>query len=196
MYIATNKHVIDEYGEFGFEVKFCSLWSQEHIPRYNDNFLGKYTYFWKPLKGKAFLVGYSEDLDFAILKFDFKDNNFKGEERYLFTSIPKFETNISNIGDIIYRWNTTSLSKKEINYVCDEYNIVDLDAECSLGEHFIKLNKSGIPGTSGSPYFNQNGQFVGIHVGSNQTHRVSFILPSYVLIEEYEKIIGKPLFYT
>lgn len=192
LYIATNKHVVEDEDALGFETKFCFLWEQSEIPRYNNNLLGQYKYFWKPLKGTSHIVGYSDTYDFAILRFDFEENKFNGEERYLFHSIPRFDTAIPNVGDKLYRWNTISLRKGTVDYSFDEFSITKLDCTINLGDHFIELDKIGVGGTSGSPFFNKNGELIGINVGSSPYN--SYILPASIVLEEYEKIIGQPLF--
>lgn len=198
LYIATNKHVIssDINSNKGFMTDFaCFRENYEYIGKTNTNrYLTTQSFKVERLEGVSYIVGYSKEHDFAILRFDFAQNEFfniiRFNELYEFSTLPRFDNVNPQIGDKVYHWDVNDLENDNIKL--KEHTITNLDVSNNLGNHFIEISAGSRHGNSGSGVFNEKGELVGMLVGSDVNN--VYILPSSIILEEYEKIMGHPLY--
>ena len=200
LYIATNKHVIDSdiNSNKGFMTRFaCFRDNYDYIGKLNpiNRYLATQTFRVDMLDGVSHIVGYSKEHDFAIVRFDFDQNKFfnriRFNELYELSTPPRFDNVNPQIGDKVYRWDINELESDNIKL--KEHTITSLDTSNSMGSKLIGLSTGTRPGNSGSGIFNEKGELVGIHVGKG-ADGMAYILPSSIILEEYEKIMGHPLY--
>ena len=199
LYIATNKHVIesDINTNKGFMTRFaCFRDNYDYIGKLNpiNRYLATQSFRVDMLDGASYIVGYSKEYDIAILRFDFDQNKFfniiRFNELYEFSTPPRFDNVNPQIGDKVYRWDVRDINDKTATI--KEYSIEEFEASNNLGNHFTKLNGVSYHGTSGSAFFNEKGECVGMLKGGDQKY--TYIIPSSIILEEYEKIMGHPLY--
>ena len=199
LYIATNKHVIDKdiNSNKGYFTRFsCFRNDYDYIGKLNpiNRYLATQTFRVDMLEGVSYIVGYSEEYDFAILRFDFAQNEFfnriRFNELFEFSTPPRFDNVNPQIGDKVYRWDVRDIYDKEATI--KEFTIKGIGLSNDFGSNTIQLMGRSGSGTSGSPFFNEKGELVGMHMGGQGEY--SYILPSSIILEEYEKIMGHPLY--
>lgn len=198
LYIVTNKHVIssDINSNKGFMTDFaCFRENYKYIGKINTNrYLTTQSFKVQRLEGVSYIVGYSEEYDFAILRFDFAQNEFfnriRFNELFEFSTPPRFDNVNPQIGDKVYRWDVRDIYDKEATI--KEFTIKGIGLSNDFGSNTIQLMGRSGSGTSGSPFFNEKGELVGMHMGGKGEY--SYILPSSIILEEYEKIMGHPLY--
>jgi len=181
MYIATNQHCAvgsnAKGKKNGFYIRFADAFEELNVvmDTYDIN---------------TIFVGETYSPDFAILKCDI--SNIPYEERYLFKAIPKIEEIELTQGMPVYMYHmprgSDAILKSGILKTLEKYMWDKNTAS-------YRLTDFSISGDSGSFVFTQQGNCLGIMVGSNYTNHGNYsIAISYDLLPPaFEKIVGRPL---
>lgn len=182
MYIATNQHVANMgWGsKYGYYIRFADDF--EDI----NNLMEKHN-----VKGD--LVGYTYNPDFAIIKCDI--SNIPYEDREVFKAIPKIEEVPLEVNMPVYMYHMTKKQNESLKtgslYSTDK--IAEID-----GKIYYHISEISIDGDSGSMFFTQDGQCLGMLVGAKvsptNNSRHDIIIPYDLIPTTFEEIVERPLY--
>lgn len=185
MYIATNQHCVvgnDAKGKKnGFYIRFSDTYNELNVlmDTYDIN---------------TIFVGETYSPDFAILKCDISSIPY--EDRQLFKAIPKIEDIELTQGMPVYMYHmprgSDAILKTGSLYSTEKIAGYDGKTMCYY------TTAIGISGDSGSLFFTQNGQCLGIvasrmTLNNNSTYYNS-VIPYDLIPTTFEKIVGRPLY--
>ncbi len=182
MYIATNQHVATAKwrDKYGYYIRFANEFMEMNTVMDNYNI-------------KGYLVGYTYNPDLAIIKCDI--SNIPYEERVIFKSIPKIKEIAleQNMPVYMYHMTETLNPRLKQGFLYSTELIDGFDGTMSYYTTDISIG-----GDSGSLFFTQKGQILGVVVGgrviNNTLPYYSVLIPYDLIPTTFEKIVGRPLY--
>jgi len=185
LYVATNWHVADtgsstKGGEHGYQIRFCKNYKEK-----NSLIFHSHAY--------AYIVGHTSNPDYAILKCDISTIPYA--DRYWFKTIPQIKDVELTQGMPVYMYHLVPnhFSSLKNGSLYSTEKIMGFDGTMSYYTSDISIG-----GDSGSLFFTQQGQCLGMLVGSmtinNTLPYYSVIIPYDLIPTTFEKIVGRPLY--
>jgi len=182
IYIITNEHITSHMERmakrYGYYVRFSSDYEEL------NNLMETYAV-------KAWYVGSTYTPDYAVLKCDISSIPY--EDRQKFKSIPKIEEIELTQGMPVYMYHMTKDQHENLKTGL----LTSIEKrEWRNGLMSYYTNDISVNGDSGSLFFTQKGQCLGMLVGSrhNNSGSYSVIIPYDLIPTTFEKIVGRPLY--
>ena len=188
IYIATNRHVclMGNLGpKYGFKVSFEDKEKNDILKENNI---------------KGYITGYSGDFeygDFGIIELDISSLDY--EQRKLFKSVPIDKENIKNeTGTIAYFYHITLNGNYELRKTKILPTVPELCFSWAIEKFHLQCSLDSISGDSGSYYFDENGNLVGVLVGmtgkvvNGERIRRDHLLKPSTILDAYEHILNMP----
>lgn len=185
IYIATNRHVC--YMQWGPKNGYCICFENEELNKILEE---------HNLKGT--MLGYTGDYDygdFAIIEIDISQLSY--EQKILFKEVPINRESINtDVGTTIYFYHITPGREYKIKSTEISETRQELCFAWALERLHVQCPNITVNGDSGSYFFDEKGNLIGMAVGATRRATKDFdirrtqLLSANAILDAYEIIVG------